>query len=673
MFCPYCGEKILASKSGSEKEPSNSSGNNSGGSSGGGSGYTGSGYNGGSGYASSGYNGGSGYASSGYNGGSGYAGSGYSGGSGYAGSGYNGGSGDSGYGGSGSSSSGTNSSDYNSGSGYAGSGYSSGGSGDSGYSGSGYSSGGSGDSGYSGSGYNSGGSGDSGYSGSGYNSGGSGDSGYSGSGYSSSGSGDSGYSGSGYNSGGSSYNSESGYGFGSGGSGGSGFGGGPDIANSSFEKRTDPPKLRGTGTVERMIHLGSGLVGFAPLIGMFFSLIMSLATHVIAGYIFRSYGAFVVFGFVKQIILVACLVIVVGILIGAFYLVMTGRTAQEQEFIIVLIASFIAVVYFVLLLLNKLMPLRIVLIIADLVLGIDLVAKLVTYGTGLCGNFNLAESVAVLQSRSVERQARSAAGNTGSGDYGSAAAGGAAAYTYSSLPSNENGPGGPGGPGSYGPQGGAPYPDANRGGSYFDGTGGELVGLLILTVLVSLITCGIATPWFLCKIYRWQKEHTVIDGKRLTFNGSGAELLGKWIIWEVLSAITCGLYGFYMAVALKKWELSHTAYMGTQDIGGMPYQGSQFDGSFASYIGNRVLCNFLTSITCGIAYPWASVPLIKWEYTGSVVCRDRLGYFGNGSDMFKIYIINMLLTYITCGIYAPWAICRINRYICSNVHVIHRY
>ena len=161
------------------------------------------------------------------------------------------------------------------------------------------------------------------------------------------------------------------------------------------------------------------------------------------------------------------------------------------------------------------------------------------------------------------------------------------------------------------------------GGSYFDGTGGELIGLLILTVLVSLITCG--------------------------------------------------LYGFYMAVALKKWEVSHTAYMGTQDIGGMPYQGSQFDGSFASYIGNRVLCNFLTSITCGIAYPWASVPLIKWEYTGSVVCRDRLGYFGNGSDMFKIYIINMLLTYITCGIYAPWAICRINRYICSNVHVIHRY
>ena len=630
MFCPYCGEKILASKSGSEKEPSNSSGNNSGGSSSGGSGYASSGYNGGSGYVSSGYSGGSGYASSGYNGGSGYAGSGY-----------NGGSGDSGYGGSGSSSSGTNSSDYNSGSGYAGSGYSSGG------------------------------SGGSGYGGSGYNSGGSGDSGYSGSGYSSSGSGDSGYSGSGYNSGGSSYNSESGYGFGSGGSGGSGFGGGPDIANSSFEKRTDPPKLRGTGTVERMIHLGSGLVGFAPLIGMFFSLIMSMATQVIAGFIFRSYGAFVVFGFVKQIILVACLVIVVGILIGAFYLVMTGRTAQEQEFIIVLIASFIAVVYFVLLLLNKLMPLRIVLIIADLVLGIDLVAKLVTYGTGLCGNFNLAESFAVLKSRSVERQARSDTGNAGSGVYGSAAAGGAAAYN--SLPSNENGLGGPGGPGSYGPQGGAPYPDANRGGSYFDGTGGELVGLLILTVLVSLITCGIATPWFLCKIYRWQKEHTVIDGKRLTFNGSGAELLGKWIIWEVLSAITCGLYGFYMAVALKKWELSHTAYMGTQDIGGMPYQGSQFDGSFASYIGNRVLCNFLTSITCGIAYPWASVPLIKWEYTGSVVCRDRLGYFGNGSDMFKIYIINMLLTYITCGIYAPWAICRINRYICSNVHVIHRY
>ena len=87
---------------------------------------------------------------------------------------------------------------------------------------------------------------------------------------------------------------------------------------------------------------------------------------------------------------------------------------------------------------------------------------------------------------------------------------------------------------------------------------------------------------------------------------------------------------------------------------------------------HSLLCGFLTMITCGIAYPWASVPLLKWEYGGSVVSGDRAGYFGNGTDMFGIYIINGLLSFITCGIYYPWAICRMNRYIYSNVHIIRR-
>ena len=55
-----------------------------------------------------------------------------------------------------------------------------------------------------------------------------------------------------------------------------------------------------------------------------------------------------------------------------------------------------------------------------------------------------------------------------------------------------------------------------------------------------------------------------------------------------------------------------------------------------------------------------------------IVSGDRAGYFGNGTDMFGIYIINGLLSFITCGIYYPWAICRMNRYIYSNVHIIRR-
>ena len=513
-------------------------------------------------------------------------------------------------------------------------------------------------SGYSGSGYNSG----SGYGGPGYNSG----SGYGGeSGHNNW----SGYGGPGHNGG------SDGYGPGHG-SRGPDFGSGPDLGSDrSFQKRTDPAKLRGSGTTERMIHLGSGLIGFIPLLGAFLSLALEVLWRLMGIVIFRSYDLFMVFYGIRQVVLVACLVLVIGVLVGSLYLVLSGKTEQSQEFIFAMIAAFIAIVYFVLLIIGAFWVVRIVLIFADLVLGIDLVAKLVTYGTGLCGNFNLSESLSILQSRAVERKERSNTGNTGSagngsyggyagsGGYGSAAAGGAA--VYGTLTAD-------GRPGGYGPQGGMPYPGANPAGSYFDGTGAELLGNLILTVLVSVLTCGIATPWFLCRIYRWRKEHTVIDGKRLTFNGTGGELLGKWIIWELLTVITCGLFAFYMAVALKKWELSHTAYMGAPEPPGIVYRGSLFDGSFASYIGNSLLCGFLTLITCGIAYPWASVPLIQWQIGGSVVSGDRFSYFGNGSEMFVIYLINGLLTLITCGIYYPWAICRINHYVYSNVHVVRR-
>ncbi len=651
MFCPYCGVKVLASKSDFETGLSNSSDHNPGS-----KGYDGGSWDESLSYGGAGSKGGSGYSNGGYSGGSGsgYSSSGYSsgsGGNGYSSSGYSSGSGGNGYSGSG----------YSSGSG--GNGYSS-----SGYSGSGYDSG----SGYGGSGYD---------SGSGYSNG----SGYGGSGYSSgSGYGGSGYDSAGYNSGSGASGNGSGYSSGFGGSGGSGFGGGPDGpdwgSDRSFEKRTDPAKLRGSGTAERMIHLGTGLVGFMPLLGAVLSLLLGILSRLMGMFLWRYYGLYRGFFVVRQILFVACLVVAIGVLIGSLYLVLSGKIGQEQEFIFVLLASFIAIAYFALLILYKLFPVRIVLIIAGLVLGIDLVAKLVTYGTGLCGNFNLSESLNILRSRSVERKARSNAGNTGNagsaygnaggynnaGGYGSAAAGGAAVYGTLTAADGRSGGYGPG------PQGGMPYPGANMGESYFDGTGAELLGNLILTALVSALTCGIATPWFLCRIYRWRKEHTVIDGKRLTFNGTGGELLGKWIIWELLTIITCGLFAFYMNVALKKWELSHTAYWGATEPMGVVYQGSLFDGSFASYLGNSLLCGFLTMITCGIAYPWASVPLLKWQYGGSVVSGDRAGYFGNGTDMFGIYIINGLLSFITCGIYYPWAICRMNRYIYSNVHIIRR-
>ncbi|SFB81769.1 DUF898 family protein [Butyrivibrio sp. YAB3001] len=204
---------------------------------------------------------------------------------------------------------------------------------------------------------------------------------------------------------------------------------------------------------------------------------------------------------------------------------------------------------------------------------------------------------------------------------------------------------------------------SNRNDSYFDGSGLSLLGLYILTSIVCTITCGLAAPWMICKILRWRKSHTVIDGKRLEFNGTGGSLFGHWIIWEILSIITCGIYSFFVHVALKKWEMEHTTYQDQTVCAG------SFDGNSFQYFGYGLLQLLLLVITCGLAAPWTITMIQKWEMKHTSIGADRLKYEGSALGLLGQYIIIFILSVITCGIYSPWGTVRLNKYIYSHTHV----
>lgn len=97
--------------------------------------------------------------------------------------------------------------------------------------------------------------------------------------------------------------------------------------------------------------------------------------------------------------------------------------------------------------------------------------------------------------------------------------------------------------------------------SYFDGGLAQFIGIQILGWLVTLITFGIAYPWAFVRVYRWEAEHTVINGHRLGFSGTATGLFGHWIKWLLLSIITLGIYGFWVNIALKKWRTKHTYFV----------------------------------------------------------------------------------------------------------------
>lgn len=205
--------------------------------------------------------------------------------------------------------------------------------------------------------------------------------------------------------------------------------------------------------------------------------------------------------------------------------------------------------------------------------------------------------------------------------------------------------------------------------SYFDGTGITLFGYSILSVLVGVCTCNIATPWMLCMVYKWRKSHTVINGRRLEFDGNGASLLGHWILWSLLSVITCGIYSFFQYVALQKWVMKHTYYADTMEpVAGDC--GSYFDGNSFEYFGYGILQALLLLITCGLAFPWTYNMITRWQLRHSVVCGDRMEYDGSAFGILGLYIVVYLLDLVTLGIYSSWGTVRIYKYLYGHTHVV---
>jgi len=97
--------------------------------------------------------------------------------------------------------------------------------------------------------------------------------------------------------------------------------------------------------------------------------------------------------------------------------------------------------------------------------------------------------------------------------------------------------------------------------SYFDGGLFQLIGWQILGVIVTVLSAGICLPWAFCMIYRWETNHTIIDGKRLAFDGSALQLFGNWIKWFFAIIFTLGIYSFWVNIKLKQWKIKHTYFV----------------------------------------------------------------------------------------------------------------
>ncbi len=93
--------------------------------------------------------------------------------------------------------------------------------------------------------------------------------------------------------------------------------------------------------------------------------------------------------------------------------------------------------------------------------------------------------------------------------------------------------------------------------SYFDG---GILGFIGTNILASLVVAvplvGIA--WSNIIKLRWERKHTVVDSRRLSFVGTVGNFFVKYLLWGILTTVTFGIFGLFVPVKKLRLEAENT-------------------------------------------------------------------------------------------------------------------
>ena len=208
----------------------------------------------------------------------------------------------------------------------------------------------------------------------------------------------------------------------------------------------------------------------------------------------------------------------------------------------------------------------------------------------------------------------------------------------------------------------------------FEGTGFLCFVEVYLTALLIPLTLFIYTPWYIASVTRFFTNNsfaTAPDGTRyrLDYAGTGGQLFVLFLVNMLLTSVTFGLYAPWAACNLQRAMYEKTSiYKGSERVGTMSFVGTG-GGLFGTYL----LGTIFTMLTMGIYTPWFQVNLWKFTQKNTGVHIGgktyRGDFTGSGGELFLI-MIQVILVMLTFGIYGFWLICKQNRFYLNNTTFI---
>ena len=208
----------------------------------------------------------------------------------------------------------------------------------------------------------------------------------------------------------------------------------------------------------------------------------------------------------------------------------------------------------------------------------------------------------------------------------------------------------------------------------FDGEGGDLFVTFLVGYLLTMVTFGIYMPWFMCKLAKFNTDNMVAttdsgEEYRPRFDGEGGDLFVTFLVGYLLTMVTFGIYTPWFICKINKWfaERTKIAKQG-QEVGSLDFTGEGGDLFVTFLVGY-----LLTMVTFGIYMPWFYVKLFKFnaDHTKANIEGHNIGmrFTGEGGELFVIGLVGYLLTVITFGIYSFWLMAKLLKWRLSNTVV----
>lgn len=231
----------------------------------------------------------------------------------------------------------------------------------------------------------------------------------------------------------------------------------------------------------------------------------------------------------------------------------------------------------------------------------------------------------------------------------------------------------------------------NRSIIFFDyaGQGGQLFGLYLKNIFLSIVTLGIYRFWGQVEITKYIYSNIRLNDKIFGYHATGKEkflgfLKGLLILGSLMLAIVIISYVFTVVFGPSAGNLVTMVLFTAVGVIVQPlliYGSHRFLASRSSFANVRFqfvadLKDFsmeyykvlaLTVLTFGIYLPWFINTLNNNLISNTYLGDKKFNYHGNGKDLFFIYLKGMVLSILTFGIYSFWMRASLTQYYFENV------